>query len=66
MNGFGKLVVKMGLISLLSVMPLAAQIENGVDVYHLISVLRGKQQDAGWLLQNYAIRFRYIFAADRE
>jgi hypothetical protein len=31
MNSFGKLVVKMGLLSLLSVMPLAAQIDNGVD-----------------------------------
>jgi hypothetical protein len=30
MNTFGKLVVKMGLLSLLSVMPLAAQIDNGV------------------------------------
>lgn len=31
MNSFGKLIVNMGLISLLSVMPLAAQIEHGVD-----------------------------------
>jgi predicted aspartyl protease len=31
MNSFGKRVVKMGLLSLLSVMPLAAQIDNGVD-----------------------------------
>jgi hypothetical protein len=31
MNSVGKLVVKMGLLSLLSVMPLAAQIDNGVD-----------------------------------
>src|ERR1700688_584738 len=31
MNSFGTLVVKMGLLSLLSVMPLAAQIDNGVD-----------------------------------
>ncbi len=31
MNSFGKLIVNMGLISVLSVMPLAAQIENGVD-----------------------------------
>jgi hypothetical protein len=31
MNSFGKLVVRMGLLSLLSVMPLAAQIDNGVD-----------------------------------
>ncbi len=31
MNSAGKLVVKMGLPSLVSVMPLAAQIENGVD-----------------------------------
>jgi hypothetical protein len=31
MNSFGKLIVSMGLISLMSVMPLAAQIENGVD-----------------------------------
>src|SRR5277367_3490684 len=31
MNSFGKLIVKMGLLSLLSVLPLAAQIENGVD-----------------------------------
>jgi hypothetical protein len=30
MNNFGKLIMKMGLLSLLSVMPLAAQIENGV------------------------------------
>ena len=30
MNNFGKLVVNMGLLSLLSVMPLAAQIGNGV------------------------------------
>jgi hypothetical protein len=30
MNNFGKLVVKMGLLSLLSVMPLAAQIDYGV------------------------------------
>jgi hypothetical protein len=30
MNNFGKLVAKMGLLSLLSVMPLAAQIGNGV------------------------------------
>ena len=30
MNNCGKLVVKMGLLSLLSVMPLAAQIDNGV------------------------------------
>jgi hypothetical protein len=30
MNNIGKLVVKMGLLSLLSVMPLAAQIDNGV------------------------------------
>jgi hypothetical protein len=31
MNSVGKLVVKMGFLSLLSVMPLAAQIDNGVD-----------------------------------
>jgi hypothetical protein len=31
MNSLGKLVVSMGLLSLLCVMPLAAQIENGVD-----------------------------------
>jgi hypothetical protein len=31
MNTFGKLVVRMGLLSLLSVIPLAAQIDNGVD-----------------------------------
>ncbi len=31
MNSVGKLVVKTGLLSLLSVMPLAAQIDNGVD-----------------------------------
>jgi hypothetical protein len=31
MNSFGKRVVKMGLLSLLSVMPLAAQIDNGVE-----------------------------------
>src|ERR1700735_2609624 len=31
MNSFSKLVVRMGLLSLLSVMPLAAQIDKGVD-----------------------------------
>jgi hypothetical protein len=31
MNSVGKFVVKMGLLSLLSVLPLAAQIDNGVD-----------------------------------
>jgi hypothetical protein len=31
MNNFGKVLLKMGLLSLLSVMPLAAQIDNGVD-----------------------------------
>jgi hypothetical protein len=31
MNSAGKLVVKMGLLSLLSVMPLAAQIDNSVN-----------------------------------
>jgi hypothetical protein len=31
MNSVGKLVIKMGLLSLLSVMPLAAQIDNSVD-----------------------------------
>jgi hypothetical protein len=31
MNSVGKLVAKMGLLSLLSVMPLAAQIDSGVD-----------------------------------
>jgi len=31
MNTLSKLVVRMGLISLLAVMPLAAQIDNGVD-----------------------------------
>jgi hypothetical protein len=31
MNSLGKLTVKMGLLSLLSVMPLAAQIDNSVD-----------------------------------
>src|SRR6266481_8044690 len=31
MNNVGKLVLKMGFLSLLSVMPLAAQIDNGVD-----------------------------------
>lgn len=30
MNNFGKLVVRMGMLSLLLVMPLAAQIDNGV------------------------------------
>jgi hypothetical protein len=30
MNNVGKLLIKMGLLSLLSVMPLAAQIDNGV------------------------------------
>ena len=30
MNSFGKFIVKMGLLSVLSVMPLAAQIDNGV------------------------------------
>jgi hypothetical protein len=30
MNNFGKLLIKMGLLSLLSVMPLAAQMDNGV------------------------------------
>jgi hypothetical protein len=31
MNNFGKALLKMGLLSLFSVMPLAAQIDNGVD-----------------------------------
>jgi hypothetical protein len=31
MNKIGKVLLKMGLLSLLSVMPLAAQIDNGVD-----------------------------------
>jgi hypothetical protein len=31
MNNVGKLFIKMGLLSLLSVLPLAAQIDNGVD-----------------------------------
>jgi hypothetical protein len=31
MNNVGKLLLKMGLLSLLSVLPLAAQIDNGVD-----------------------------------
>jgi hypothetical protein len=31
MNNIGKVLLKMGLLSLLSVMPLAAQIDNGVD-----------------------------------
>ena len=31
MNSLGNLVVRMGLLSLLSVMPLAAQIDNGVN-----------------------------------
>ena len=31
MNNVGKVFIKMGLLSLLSVMPLAAQIDNGVD-----------------------------------
>ena len=31
MNNFGKVLLNMGLLSLLSVMPLAAQIDNGVD-----------------------------------
>ena len=31
MNNFGKFLIKMGLLSLLSVMPLAGQIDNGVD-----------------------------------
>jgi hypothetical protein len=31
MNSFGRLIVKIGLITLLSVMPLAAQIEHGVN-----------------------------------
>jgi hypothetical protein len=31
MNNIGKLLIKMGLLSLLSVMPLAAQMHNGVD-----------------------------------
>jgi hypothetical protein len=31
MNNVGRLLIKMGFISLLSVMPLAAQIDNGVD-----------------------------------
>jgi hypothetical protein len=31
MNKVGKVLIKMGLLSLLSVMPLAAQIDNGVD-----------------------------------
>ena len=31
MNSIGKLVVRIGFLSLLSVMPLAAQIDNGVD-----------------------------------
>jgi hypothetical protein len=30
MNNFGKFLIKMGLLSLLSVMPLAAQMDNGV------------------------------------
>ena len=33
MNNFGKLVVKMGLLSLLSVMPLAAQVDNNGVVF---------------------------------
>jgi hypothetical protein len=31
MNNVGKALIKMGLLSLLSVMPLAAQMDNGVD-----------------------------------
>jgi hypothetical protein len=31
MNNVGTVLIKMGLLSLLSVMPLAAQIDNGVD-----------------------------------
>ena len=33
MNNYGKLVVKMGLLSLLSVMPLAAQVDNNGVVF---------------------------------
>ena len=31
MNHFGKFAMKIGMVSLLSVMPLAAQVENGID-----------------------------------
>jgi hypothetical protein len=33
MNNFGKFAIRMGLLSLLSVLPLAAQIDNGIDFH---------------------------------
>jgi len=44
MNSAGKLVLKMGLLSLLSVMPPRLQIDNGVDFTNLISVLRRRHK----------------------
>jgi hypothetical protein len=40
MNNSGRGVLKMGLLSVQSVMPLAAQIDNA-ELYDLVTVLRG-------------------------
>jgi len=47
MKNVSKLVVGMGLLSLLSVDAAHRQIVNGVDFTNLISVLRRQRQDAG-------------------
>jgi hypothetical protein len=44
MKNVSKLVLKRGLLSLLSVMPLTAQIDNGADFYNLFSVLRRQRK----------------------
>jgi hypothetical protein len=44
MNSVGKLVVRIGFLSLLSVMPLAAQIDNGVDFTTSFPFYAGKTQ----------------------
>jgi hypothetical protein len=52
MNNLGKLVVRMGLLSLLCVMPLSAQIENGVDFKTTFPFYAGNAKMPRWFLQH--------------
>jgi hypothetical protein len=66
MKNVSKLVVRMGLLSLLSVMSLTAQIVDGVDFTTPFPFLRMQRQDAGGLLQNHPVRYGCKYIADPE
>ena len=66
MDNIGKVLLKMGLLSLLSVMPLAAQIDNGVDFTASFPFYAGDVKLPGRRLQSRTTGRQFRYIADPE